>query len=53
MEIKKSESTNFKRAVGILSQTDKIKLMIITLIQVLLGVLDLFGVLAIGLLGTL
>ena len=53
MEIKKSESTNFKRAVGILSKTDKIKLMVITLIQVLLGVLDLFGVLAVGLLGTL
>ena len=53
MEIKRSESTNFKRAVGILSKTDKIKLMVITLIQVLLGVLDLFGVLAVGLLGTL
>lgn len=53
MDINKSESTNFKRAVGILSKTDKTKLMVITLIQVLLGVLDLFGVLAVGLLGTL
>lgn len=53
MDIKSSESNNFKRAVGILSRNDKIKLIVITLIQVLLGVLDLFGVLAVGLLGTL
>jgi ABC-type multidrug transport system fused ATPase/permease subunit len=48
----KSNST-FSRAVGILSKTDKRKLFFITVIQILLGVMDLLGVLAIGLLGTL
>ena len=48
----KSEST-FSRAVGVLSKLDKRKLVFITVIQVLLGVMDLLGVLAVGLLGTL
>jgi ABC-type multidrug transport system fused ATPase/permease subunit len=51
----KSESSNatFRQAVGILSKSDRRKLGIVTVIQVFLGMLDLFGVLAIGLLGTL
>ena len=43
----------FKRSIGILNKSDKTKLKVITLIQVSLGVLDLLGVLAVGLLGTL
>ncbi len=39
--------------MGILSKSDRSKLGIVTVIQVFLGILDLFGVLAIGLLGTL
>jgi len=51
----KSESKNstFRQAIGILSKSDRRKLGIVTVIQVFLGILDLFGVLAIGLLGTL
>ncbi len=51
----KSESSNatFREAIGILSKSDRRKLGIVTVIQVFLGMLDLFGVLAIGLLGTL
>ena len=48
-----TSSANFRQAVGILSKGDKRKLAIATFIQVFLGILDLFGVLAIGLLGTL
>ena len=48
----KSNST-FSRAIGVLSKSDKRKLVFITVIQILLGVMDLLGVLAIGLLGTL
>ena len=48
----KSNST-FSRAVGVLSKSDKKKLLFIALIQILLGIMDLLGVLAIGLLGTL
>lgn len=51
-KLNKPNST-FSRAVGILSQSDKRKLASITIIQVLLGVMDLLGVMAIGLLGTL
>ena len=43
----------FKRSIGILNKSDKTKLKVITLIQISLGVLDLLGVLAVGLLGTL
>lgn len=46
-------SSTFSRAVGILSKSDKRKLAAITIIQVFLGVMDLLGVMAIGLLGTL
>ena len=51
----KSEPSNatFRQAIGILSKSDRRKLGIVTVIQVFLGILDLFGVLAIGLLGTL
>ena len=51
----KSESSNatFRQAIGILSKSDRRKLGIVTVVQVFLGILDLFGVLAIGLLGTL
>lgn len=41
------------RAFKVLSRTDKRKLAVITLLQVLIGGLDLLGVLAIGLLGAL
>lgn len=44
---------SFTQAVEILSRSDRRKLVIVTIIQVFLGMLDLFGVLAIGLLGTL
>ena len=53
MKIEQSDETSFKRALGILSEKDKKKLFLITIIQVSLGVLDLLGVLAVGLLGTL
>jgi ABC-type multidrug transport system fused ATPase/permease subunit len=46
-------NSTFSRAVGVLSKLDKRKLIFITIIQILLGVMDLLGVLAIGLLGTL
>lgn len=51
----KSASSNatFRQAIGILSRSDRRKLGIVTAVQVFLGILDLFGVLAIGLLGTL
>jgi ABC-type multidrug transport system fused ATPase/permease subunit len=48
----KPDST-FLRAVGVLSKEDKRKLIFIAIIQVSLGLMDLLGVLAIGLLGTL
>ena len=48
-----SLSFNFRQATGILSKSDKRKLSLVIVIQIFLGVLDLFGVLAIGLLGTL
>jgi len=51
-EFMKPKST-YARAIGILSKSDKRKLTKITVIQILLGVMDLLGVLAIGLLGTL
>ena len=46
-------NSTFSRAVGILSKKDKRKLAAITVVQILLGLMDLLGVLAIGLLGTL
>jgi len=49
----KSSNATLRQAIGILSKSDKRKLGIVTVIQVFLGMLDLFGVLAIGLLGTL
>jgi ABC-type multidrug transport system fused ATPase/permease subunit len=49
----KSSNTTFRQAVNILSKSDRRKLVFVTIIQVFLGMLDLFGVLAIGLLGTL
>jgi ABC-type multidrug transport system fused ATPase/permease subunit len=48
-----SLSFNFRQATGILTKSDKRKLSFVIVIQISLGVLDLFGVFAIGLLGTL
>jgi ABC-type multidrug transport system fused ATPase/permease subunit len=53
MKIAESNESSFKRALGILPKTDKKKLIFVTIIQASLGVLDLLGVLAVGLLGTL
>ena len=58
MKNKSHISTNLnaatlKRATGILSSNDRRKLVLITVIQIFLGMMDLFGVLAVGLLGTL
>ena len=52
---KKTSTTasDFKQAVGVLSSADKRKLSFVVILQVFLGALDLLGVLAIGLLGTL
>ena len=52
---KKTSTTvsDFKQAVGVLSSVDKRKLSFVVILQVFLGALDLLGVLAIGLLGTL
>lgn len=44
---------NFRKAIGILDKKDRKKLTYITAIQIFLGILDLLGVLAVGLLGTL
>ncbi len=49
----RSSNTTFRQAIGILSKSDRRKLSIVTVVQVFLGILDLLGVLAIGLLGTL
>jgi ABC-type multidrug transport system fused ATPase/permease subunit len=49
----KSSNATFRQAIGILSKSDRHKLGSVTVIQVFLGILDLLGVLAIGLLGTL
>lgn len=49
-ELRKS---SLGRAIYILSRSDRRKIFIITLLQILMGGLDLFGVLAIGLLGAL
>jgi ATP-binding cassette, subfamily B, bacterial PglK len=51
--VNESTSDSFRRAIGMLSKSDRRKLVIVTFIQVFLGMLDLLGVLAIGLLGTL
>jgi len=48
-----STSVNFRQALGVLSKSDKHKLSLVVIIQIFLGLLDLLGVLAIGLLGTL
>jgi ABC-type multidrug transport system fused ATPase/permease subunit len=44
---------NFRKAIRILEKSDRRKLAYITVIQIFLGLLDLLGVLAVGLLGTL
>jgi ABC-type multidrug transport system fused ATPase/permease subunit len=53
MSIDNSSSTTFKKTIAVLSKADKRKLILISIIQVFLGLLDLLGVLAVGLLGTL
>ena len=50
---KQERFLNFRRAIGILDKRDRKKLTFITVIQIFLGILDLLGVLAVGLLGTL
>lgn len=49
----KNSNTTFRQALSLISKSDRRKLLGVTVIQVFLGILDLFGVLAIGLLGTL
>lgn len=49
----KQNLNTLSRAVKILSKTDKQKVLIVTVLQVLLSGLDLLGIIAIGLLGTL
>lgn len=47
------EKSSLRRCFRILTRIDQRKVVLVTLLQVLLGFLDLLGVLAIGLLGTL
>jgi ATP-binding cassette, subfamily B, bacterial PglK len=47
------QQSDIKRSLKILSLADRRKLVIITIIQILLGALDLLGVIAVGLLGAL
>ncbi len=49
----KFSNATFRQTIKVLSKSDRRKLGFVTIIQVFLGMLDLFGVLAIGLLGTL
>ncbi len=49
----KHSNTTFRQALSLISKSDRRKLLGVTVVQVFLGMLDLFGVLAIGLLGTL
>jgi ATP-binding cassette, subfamily B, bacterial PglK len=49
----KFRESTFVRACTILAKSDRRKLVAITIIQILLGFLDLLGVLAVGLLGAL
>jgi ABC-type multidrug transport system fused ATPase/permease subunit len=46
-------SSTFGRAVNVLSRRDRQKLLVVVTLQVFIGVLDLLGVIAIGLLGAL
>jgi ABC-type multidrug transport system fused ATPase/permease subunit len=46
-------ASSLKRSINILSKEDKKKVSIVIVLQIFLGVLDLLGVLAIGLLGAL
>lgn len=47
------KATNFGRTLQVLSQKDRRKILIVTFLQICIGILDLFGVIAIGLLGAL
>lgn len=47
------EKHPINRAISVLSSSDRRKIIIVTLLQILMGALDLLGVLAIGLLGAL
>jgi len=51
--VNESTSDSFRRSINMLSKTDRSKMLIVTIIQIFLGVVDLLGVLAVGLLGTL
>jgi ABC-type multidrug transport system fused ATPase/permease subunit len=46
-------ATNFGRTLQVLARKDRRKILIVTVLQVCIGILDLFGVIAIGLLGAL
>ena len=46
-------SSGIRRTINVLSKADQYKIVIVVAIQILMGILDLFGVLAIGLLGAL
>lgn len=46
-------ATNFGRTFQVLARKDRRKIVIVTVLQVCIGILDLFGVIAIGLLGAL
>jgi ABC-type multidrug transport system fused ATPase/permease subunit len=49
----KWQSSTLRRSLGVLSKSDQRKVVAVVVIQIFMGVLDLLGVLAIGLLGAL
>lgn len=53
LTLEKTTKGIFARSLGILSKSDRRKLFFVACIQVVLGIMDLVGVLCIGLLGTL
>ena len=54
MKIEKNQTMgNFRRAFQVLSLKDRQKIVVVVLLQVFIGILDLLGVIAIGLLGAL
>jgi ABC-type multidrug transport system fused ATPase/permease subunit len=51
--MRQAEKRPIKRAISVLSPTDRRKIIFVTFLQILMGGLDLLGVIAIGLLGAL
>ena len=49
----KLRSSGIRRTINVLSKADQYKIVVVVAIQIILGILDLLGVLAIGLLGAL